>query len=270
MTSYLTTTLAAATYVTATSLSTTLSSYVTSSSLTSTLASYVTSSSLTTTLSSYALSSALSSYALASSLSSYVTSSSLTSTLSSYVSSSSLTTTLSSYALSSALSSYLTSTTAASTYGTLTAIANILNGTTSHTGFTNSGITNLNGMTNVLRLSDTLSSVAVASGSAACNYNNGAVFVITGQTANFTLALTNLTPVANKTYSVTLLISSASSKFYANALTVNGTSTTFVYNGGLASVSVSSATYIIQQFNIIYTASTSAPAFTISSIGQAF
>ena len=70
-------------------------------------------------------------------------------------------------------------------------------------------------------------------------------FFITGQTANFSLALTNLTPVANKSFSVTLLISSASSKFYANALTVNGTSTTFIYNGGLASVSVSSATYII-------------------------
>ena len=152
----------------------------------------------------------------------------------------------------------------------LTSIANILNGTTSFTGLANSGITNLNGMTNILRLSDTLSSVAVASGSAACNYNNGAVFVITGQTANFTLALSNLTPVANKTYSVTLLISSASSKFYANALTVNGTAATFIYNGGLSSVSVSSATYIIQQFNIIYTASTSAPAFVISSIGQAF
>ena len=84
------------------------------------------------------------------------------------------------------------------------------------------------------------------------------------------LSLTNLTPVANKTYSVTLLISSASSKFYANTLTVNGTAATFIYNGGSAAISVSSATYIIQQFNIIYTASTSAPAFVISSIGQAF
>jgi len=103
-----------------------------------------------------------------------------------------------------------------------------------------------------------------------CSYSNGAVFFITGQTANFTLALTNLTASANKVYSITLIISSASSKFYANALTINGTSRSFVYNGGSANVSVTSATYIIQQFNIIFTSSTTVPAFIITSIGQAY
>jgi hypothetical protein len=273
-----------ANYVTSSSLPTTLSSYALSSALssyalTSSLANYVTSSSLTTTLGSYALNSALSSYALTSSLTSYVTSSSLSTTLGSYVTSSSLTTTLGSYALSSALSSYaltsslssyLTTATASSTYATTTAVANILNGTSSFTAFTNSGATNLNGLTNISELSETISSVAVASGLATCNYTNGAVFFITGQTANFTLALTNFTPAANKVYSITLLISSSASKFYANALLINSTSTSFVYNGGSAAVSVSSATYIVQQFNIVYTASTSAPAFVICSIGQAY
>ena len=235
MTNYLTSTLASATYVTAINLTSTLSSYVTSASLTSTLSSYVTSSTLSTTLSSYVLSSALSSYAL-----------------------------------TTTLSSYLTTSTASSTYATLTSISNILNGTTSFTGFTNSGITNLNGTVNILRLSDTLSSVTVTSGIATCNYNNSAVFFITGQTANFNLTLSNLTPVANKAYSITLIISSSSSKFYASTLTIGSTSTSFVYNGGLTNVSVSSATYIIQQFNIVYTASTSSPAFTITSISSAF
>ena len=258
-------------YITSNSLTTTLNSYALSSSLSSyalasSLSSYVTSSSLTTTLSNYALSSSLSSYALASSLSAYVTSSSLTTTLSSYV----LSSALSSYALTSALSSYLTTSTASSTYATLTSISNILNGTSSFTGFTNSGITNLNGTVNILRLSDTLSSVTVTSGIATCNYNNGAVFFITGQTANFNLTLSNLTPVANKAYSITLIISASSSKFYATTLTIGSTSTSFVYNGGLTNVSVSSATYIIQQFNIVYTASTSSPAFTITSISSAF
>jgi hypothetical protein len=66
------------------------------------------------------------------------------------------------------------------------------------------------------------------------------------------------------------LISSSASKFYSNALLINSTSTSFIYNGGSAAVSVSSATYIIQQFNIVYTASTSTPAFVITSIGQAY
>ena len=55
-----------------------------------------------------------------------------------------------------------------------------------------------------------------------------------------------------------------------NALLINSTSTAFVYNGGSANVSVTSAAYIIQQFNIVYTGSASAPAFAISSIGQAY
>jgi len=206
-------------------------------------------------------------------MSSYLTSATAASTyqtitgMSTYLTSATATST---YQTISGMSSYLTSATAASTYGTLTALANILNGTTSHTGFTNSGTTNLTGLTNILEVSETVASVAVSSNIATCSYSSGAVFYVTGQTANFTLALTNLTPSANKTYSVTLLINASTNKFYANALTIGGTSTNFIYNGGSASVSVSSANTIIQQFNIVYTSSTSAPVFVISSISQAY
>jgi hypothetical protein len=164
----------------------------------------------------------------------------------------------------------LTTATATSTYATLTSITNLLNGTTSHTGFTNTGVSNLSGLANILELSETVSSVTVSSSVATCAYGNGALFYISsGNTANFTLALTGLTPAANKAYSVTLLIN-GTNKFYASALTINGTSTSFVYNGGSAAVSVSSAVFIIQQFSIFFTASTSAPAFVICSIGQAY
>jgi len=88
-------------YVTSTSLSSTLGSYVTSTSLSSTLGSYVTSTSLSSTLSSYVTSSSLSS-----TLGSYVTSTSLTSTLGSYVTSSSLSSTLSNYVTATTLSGY--------------------------------------------------------------------------------------------------------------------------------------------------------------------
>ena len=131
-------TTALANYITATSLTSTLSAYAlssalsayeTTSALTTTLSGYVTSSSLTTTLGSYVLTSALSAYettsALTTTLSNYVTNSSLTSTLASYVTSSSLTTTLSSYVTSSSLTttlgSYVTSsslTTQLSSYAT--------------------------------------------------------------------------------------------------------------------------------------------------------
>jgi hypothetical protein len=219
------------------------------------------------TVSGTGITSLLSPYVLTSSLSSYLTSTTAASTyqtitgMSTYLTSATATST---YQTISGMSSYLTSATAASTYGTLTALANILNGTSSHTAFT------CTGLANILELSETVASVAVSSSVATCSYSSGAVFYITGQTANFTLALTNLTPSANKTFSVTLLINASTNKFYANALTIAGTSTSFIYNGGSASVSVSSANTIIQQFNLVYTSSTSAPAFVISSISQAY
>jgi hypothetical protein len=194
-------------------------------------------------------------------MSSYLTSTTAASTyqtiadMSSYLTSA---TAASTYQTITGMSSYLTSATAASTYASSTSLANLINGTTTFS------------LANILKLSETVSSVAVSAGVATCNYNNAAVFYITGQTANFNLTISNLTPVANKSYSVTLIISSTSSKFYANALTIGATATSFVYNGGSSGVSVSSATYIIQQFNIIYTSSTSAPAFVISSISQAY
>jgi hypothetical protein len=97
LSSYLTTTTAASTYATISS----LSSYVTNSSLTSSLSSYLTTAT------------AASTYATISSLSSYVTNSSLTSSLSSYLTTA---TAASTYATISSLSSYLTTATAASTY----------------------------------------------------------------------------------------------------------------------------------------------------------
>jgi hypothetical protein len=100
------------------------------------------------------------------------------------------------HALTSNLSTYLTSATAISTYATLTSISNLLNGTTSHTGFTNSGASNLNGITNILELSETIASITV-------RIVVELFFFITGQSTNFTLALTNLNPSANRSYSVT-------------------------------------------------------------------
>jgi hypothetical protein len=83
-----------------------LTSFVTSSSLSSTLSGYVQSSTLSSYVTSSSLSTTLSGYVQSSTLSSYVTSSSLSSTLSSYVTSSSLSSTLSSYVTSTTLSSY--------------------------------------------------------------------------------------------------------------------------------------------------------------------
>ena len=103
----------------------------------------------------------------------------------------------------------------------------------------------------------------------ACNYTNGGIFSTTAHTANFTIALTNIPTTLNRAVNITLLIDSSTNKFYGNAITINGTAITPIYNGGSASISVISANLIIQQITIIYLASVT-PFKVISSVNSIY
>jgi hypothetical protein len=81
---------------------------------------------------------------------------------------------------------------------------------------------------------------------------NGIVFFT--PSANFTLALTSV-PTNNTTISYTISIMMPA-KYYANAITINGTSYTMKSGGGLANISINaSATHVLQQISIMYLAS---------------
>ena len=223
-------------------LASSLSSYLTTATASSTYATI-------TSLSSYALTSSLSSYALTSSLSSYLTTATATST----------------YATISSLSSYLTSSNATSTYSTITSLNNLINGTTSHTGFTNTGLSTNN------RISETIAQLTGAS-SISASYSSGGIFYIASPvSANFTLALTNI-PTTNTytNYNVSLLINASTNKVYCNSISINGTNITIIYNGGSSNISISSSTMILQQFNIVVLATASTPSYCITSISSIY
>jgi len=105
--------------------------------------------------------------------------------------------------------------------------------------------------------------------SVTCNYNSSGIFSTNAHTANFTIAITNVPTTQNRTINITLLINSSTNKFYGNTITVNASATTPIINGGSSSISVSSATLIIQQITIIYLASQT-PAYVISSVNSVF
>jgi hypothetical protein len=80
--------------------------------------------------------------------------------------------------------------------------------------------------------------------------------------ANYTLTLTNV-PItsSNMTYTLTLIYNT---KFYANAITVNGTSYTMRAIGGLSNITINtSALTVMQQINILFLNS-STPIITTS------
>lgn len=101
------------------------------------------------------------------------------------------------------------------------------------------------------------------------NYTNGGIFSTTAHTANFTIAITSVPTTANRTINITLLINSSTNKFYGNTITVNGSTTSPIINGGNSSISISSATLIIQQITVLYIASTT-PTYVISSVNSVF
>jgi len=99
-----------------------------------------------------------------------------------------------------------------------------------------------------------------------CDYTNGGIFSTTAHTANFTIALTNIPTISNRAVNVTLLIDSSTNKFYGNAITINGSAVIPIYNGGSSSISVSSATLIIQQITILYLTATPKVISSVNSI----
>lgn len=111
---------------------------------------------------------------------------------------------------------------------------------------------------------------AVTSGATVtCNYNLGGIFSTTAHTANFTIAITNVPTTLYRAVNITLLIDSSANKFYGNAITINGTVVTPIYNGGSTSISVTNANLIIQQITIIYLASVT-PFKVISSVNSVY
>ena len=160
---------------------------------------------------------------------------------------------LSTKADTSALSNYLTTSSASSTYASL------------------SSANTFSDIINIAKISEKITSTTPSANSATCTYDDGALFFINtdNMTSNFTFNLIDFTSASNRYYSITLIIySSTSNAYYANNFTINGSSITVSYVGGQQNISIAGASYVIQQFSLVYTGSPSAPQIVFSSVKQ--
>jgi hypothetical protein len=113
---------------------------------------------------------------------------------------------------------------------------------------------------------------SISGNSVALNYNNGSSFFASPiNTSATTATITNI-PTANTytCYTISLLLDTSSQKVYCTLCTVNGTAVTPLFVGGVANISVSSATAVIQTFYVVFTGSSSAPWKVISSVSPCF
>ena len=71
---------------------------------------------------------------------------------------------------------------------------------------------------------------------------------------NISLVITSVPTTINSTFNFSVILDASSYKVYVNSLTINGSNTTLLYNGGPTSIPIlTSATVIIQTFNAINT-----------------
>jgi hypothetical protein len=109
--------------------------------------------------------------------------------------------------------------------------------------------------------------ISVSAGVGTCNYLSGAVFYVSGQTANFRVDIANIPNATNRTFTISLIINTASNKFYANTLRVNSTTRTILFLGGASAINISTATNVLQQITIVYdNSSATVPILCFSSV----
>ena len=216
-----------------------------------------------TALQNYALNSSLSSYLTAVSASStYQTISGMTSYLTTSTASSTyqtisgmasyLTQTAGDarYQLASAMSSYLTTSTASSTYQTISGMASYF-GLSSNNSV--SGNNNYTGINNHSRNTESVTQSGSGS-NLSLNYNSINAIFYYSPSANYTLTLTNIPTTQNMITSITGVYPT---KFFCNAISINGASVTMRAPGGLSNIAVNaSATRVVQNFNIFNNAGT--------------
>jgi hypothetical protein len=112
-----------------------------------------------------------------------------------------------------------------------------------------------NGYTSVQQVQETLNTIASpGSGTVVADWSTGAIWYVTSMTANFTINLTNVPTVANKTYSVVFTLVQGGSPYYINALQVAGVAQTIKWPGAAPPTPTANRVETLS-FTLMYTGS---------------
>jgi hypothetical protein len=90
----------------------------------------------------------------------------------------------------------------------------------------------VNGLLSAQQLQEQVQSLTGATGVVTHDWSGGSIFYHRTMAANFTANVTNLTPVLNKVYTTTLMLSQGATGYYASTLQIGGTGQTINWQGG--------------------------------------
>lgn len=160
----------------------------------------------------------------------------------------------STYQTISNMSSYLTSTTASSTYQAISAMSSYFGLSSNNTASganTFSGRNTFSNMNTFNRVCESVNQAGSGTNLTLDYSTLNAGIIFYAPSANYTLSVSNI-PITNTNCIYTLTLR-YSTRFYANAISINGTTYTMTAIGGLANISISSsATFVYQQIQIIF------------------
>ncbi len=92
---------------------------------------------------------------------------------------------------------------------------------------------NVGGVATLTQTAEVYTNLNLASGTVTHDCSSGTVFVHTGPTSNWTAAFTNVTTQSNRIISVALIVNQGSTARIPNALSINGSSQTINWQGGI-------------------------------------
>jgi len=137
------------------------------------------------------------------------------------------------------------------------------------TNLTMNGDVSINSRLFVSRISESIANPVA--GATTFDYSTGSVFNYSlTSSANITANFTNVNPsaVTNRTFVASLIIS-GTNKGYANALQIGGVAySNYFFNGGVSTVSVTSASIIVQTFAFVYTSSGTSPLCVLTNVAS--
>ena len=136
-------------------------------------------------------------------------------------------------------------------------------GITGPTGtFTSVPTMTVNGLLSVQQLQEQVQSLTGASGTVVHDWSGGSIFYHRTIAANFTANVTNLTPVVNKVYTTTLLLSQGATAYYASTLQIGGAAQTINWQGGTVPTPAANKQEI-ESFTMLYGPTGAGAAWTI-------
>ena len=136
-------------------------------------------------------------------------------------------------------------------------------GPTGPTGtFTSVPTMTVNGLLSAQQLEEKVQSLTGATGVVTHDWSGGSIFYHRTMAANFTANVTNLTPVLDKVYTTTLLLSQGATGYYASTLQIGGTGQTINWQGGTVPTPAANKQEI-ESFTMLYGPTGAGAAWTI-------